>query len=159
MWWQTDGKYIEFKLNMYYSNFKFCWQPVWLVGGFGGSPWLLKQLQEGLRSTGSTVGRPDMYLWISYFSLLYDWSYSLQSSSAKAVADGNVLFSLGHTVRARYTRTTFGIECKMFYKPSDPEHQVRKHLVFESLDGSLRIPGGYDIIVKKVITKFYHLLL
>ena len=81
------------------------------------------------------------------------------SFSAKAVADGNVLFSLGHTVRARYTRTTFGIECKMLYKPSDPEHQVRKHLVFETLYGRLPIPGGYDNIVKKVITKFYHLLL
>ena len=80
MWWQTDGKYIKFKLNKYYSNFKFCWQPVWLVGGFGGSPWLLKQLQEGLRSTGSTVNRPDTNLsvYMLYLTLKYCVPYSLQ---------------------------------------------------------------------------------
>ena len=74
------------------------------------------------------------------------------SFSAKAVADGNVLFALQHTVYARYTRTTFGVECSTFYLPSDPEHQSRAHLMYQFLDGSLRIPGGYDIIVGKVYT-------
>ena len=74
------------------------------------------------------------------------------SFSAKAVADGNVLFALQHTVYARYTRTTFGVECSTFYLPSDPEHQSRAHLMCQYLDGSLLIPGGYDIIVGKVHT-------
>ncbi|PAV16431.1 hypothetical protein PNOK_0805100 [Pyrrhoderma noxium] len=52
---------------------------VWLVGGFGGSPWLLKQLQEGLKDIGVEVSCHDTNL-------------------SKAVASGNVLFALEHTV-------------------------------------------------------------
>ena len=69
MWWQIDGKYIKFILNMYYSNFNCCGQPVWLVGGFGGSPWLLKQLREGLKDIGVEVSCHDTNLWVYMLSL------------------------------------------------------------------------------------------
>ena len=89
MWGQTDGKYIKFKLNMYYSNFKFCWQPVWLVGGFGGSPWLLKQLREGLKDIGVEVSCHDTNLWVYMLSLFMLWTLlATVSFSSKAVANG-----------------------------------------------------------------------
>ena len=74
------------------------------------------------------------------------------SFSSKAVANGNVLFALEHTVCARHTRSTFGVECSTLYRPLDRKHQARVHLIYEDIDGSLRIPGEYDIIVGKVYT-------
>ncbi|PAV16120.1 pH-response regulator [Pyrrhoderma noxium] len=100
------------------------------IGGFGCSPWLLKQLKEGLRDIGSTVKNPNTNL-------------------ANAVADGNIFFALQHTVCARYTRTTFGVEYSAVYQMSDPEHRARTQFVVEDPDGALVIPGMYDIIVKK----------
>ena len=78
------------------------------------------------------------------------------SFSSKAVANGNVLFALEHTVCARHTRATFGVECSTLYRPLDREHQARVHLIYESPEGYLRIPGKYDIIVGKVYTELFN---
>ena len=78
------------------------------------------------------------------------------SFSAKAVADGNVLFALEHTVCARYTRDNFVVECEILYQPLDPEHWAREYLVYEDIEGDLRIPGKYDIIVGKVYTELFN---
>lgn len=32
---------------------------MWLVGGFGNSPFLLKKLREAFEGSGSTVSRPN----------------------------------------------------------------------------------------------------
>ena len=77
------------------------------------------------------------------------------SFSAKAVADGNVLFALQHTVYARYTRDNFGVECEILYQAVDPEQWVRERLVYEDIEGDLRIPGKYNIIVGKVYTELF----
>ena len=78
------------------------------------------------------------------------------SFSSKAVANGNVLFALEHTVCARHTRSTFGVECSTLYRPIDPEHWDRVHLIYEDIDGYSCIPGKYDIIVGKVYVELFN---
>ncbi|KAH8117902.1 hypothetical protein DFH11DRAFT_1571301 [Phellopilus nigrolimitatus] len=117
--------------------------PVWLVGGFGKSPWLFKKLEESLGPDGVAVSQPvavsqsvaacqpDVYLW-------------------KGVAYGAVLYSLEHTVVSRVARKTYGTVCNIQYSPLDPEHIRRKRLLIERLSGTLRIPNYFDIIVTKL---------
>ncbi|KAH8117833.1 hypothetical protein DFH11DRAFT_1740928 [Phellopilus nigrolimitatus] len=104
--------------------------PVWLVGGFGTSPWLFKKLEDGLSPDGIAVCQPDMNL-------------------SKAVANGAVLYFLEHTVASRVARKTYGVNCHIQYSPLDPEHKRRKHLLFESLSGMSRMPGYFSTIVDK----------
>lgn len=42
-------------------------QPVWLVGGFASSPYLLKALQEAFETDGPTVQSPETHLCVNVF--------------------------------------------------------------------------------------------
>ena len=70
---------------------------------------------------------------------------------AKAVADGNVLHSLGRMVSSRFARNTYGIEISVEYDDRNYEHWARKHLQYKGADGILRIPGAFSVIIEKVI--------
>ncbi|KAL5526738.1 hypothetical protein ACEPAF_8463 [Sanghuangporus sanghuang] len=105
--------------------------PVWLVGGFAASDWLFLKLEDALRSDGVEIRRPTAI------------------DLSKAVAHGNVLYSLENIVSSRVTRCTYGLVCSTAYDKNDPQHRRRKHLQYTNLKGQLMMPGKFDIIVKK----------
>ena len=127
-------------------------QPVWLVGGFAASDWLLSKLKETLSCDGIDVRRPSSIdLYVTFVHSAEEAAHGgLFVESAKAVAHGNVLFSLERTVQSRVTRAAYGVECNTTYRWLDPEHWKREHLEYTSLSGKVRIPGKFDVIVKKV---------
>ncbi|EJD00154.1 uncharacterized protein FOMMEDRAFT_159802 [Fomitiporia mediterranea MF3/22] len=104
--------------------------PVWLVGGFAASPWILEKVSEILGEQSIPVSRPDTNL-------------------AKAVANGNVLYALDNTVKRRVTRAAYGIKCSVLYDAFDPDHVRRKHLCFEDLEGDIVLPSRFSIILQK----------
>ncbi|TEB26212.1 hypothetical protein FA13DRAFT_1737620, partial [Coprinellus micaceus] len=61
-----------------------------LVGGFGSSDWLLKQLKKELEPLGLTVIKPDLYV-------------------NKAVSDGAIAFHLSSQVQARIAKYDYGV--------------------------------------------------
>ncbi|KAL5485834.1 hypothetical protein ACEPAI_6876 [Sanghuangporus weigelae] len=105
--------------------------PVWLVGGFAASDWLFLKLEDALRSDGVEIRRPTAI------------------DLSKAVAHGNVSYSLENIVSSRVTRCTYGLLCSTEYDKNDAEHRRRKHLQYTNLKGQLMMPGKFDIIVKK----------
>jgi len=104
--------------------------PVWLVGGFGASPWLFKQLKDRLGPEGFAVCKPD-------------------SNQAKVVADGAVRFYLHRSVAARLSPSCYGISCGTPYNPDLTEHRKRKRLVYTLLIGGQHIPT-FSCIANKV---------
>ncbi|OCB85339.1 hypothetical protein A7U60_g7645 [Sanghuangporus baumii] len=107
--------------------------PVWLVGGFAASDWLFLKLEDALRSDGVEIRRPTAI------------------DLSKAVAHGNVLYSLENIVSSRVTRCTYGLVCSTAYDKNDSQHRRRKHLQYTNLKGQLMMPGKFDIIVKKLM--------
>ncbi|KLO12778.1 hypothetical protein SCHPADRAFT_940952 [Schizopora paradoxa] len=104
--------------------------PVWLVGGFGASPWLFKQLKEKLGSKGFSVCKPD-------------------ANQAKVVADGAIRFHIHNSVTTRLSPSYYGISCATQYTPSCPDHEQRKHLVYNLRRGGQRIGPVFSCIAKK----------
>ncbi|KAK1226878.1 hypothetical protein PQX77_010125, partial [Marasmius sp. AFHP31] len=103
---------------------------VFLVGGFAASDYLFSTLQKTLSQLNVDFFRPDGFV-------------------NKAVADGAASFYLDHMVSARVSRFTYGIECNVLYKPSDPEHRKRSLTVYTDLAGHQRVPDHFDHILPK----------
>ncbi|KAL0064092.1 hypothetical protein AAF712_008952 [Marasmius tenuissimus] len=103
---------------------------VFLVGGFAASDYLFSTLQTSLNQLNLSFYRPDGFL-------------------NKAVADGAVSFYLDHRVSARVARFTYGIQCRTYYLPFDPEHVKRRSTVFTNLEGEEMLPGYFTHILPK----------
>jgi len=103
--------------------------PVWLVGGFGNSPYLLKKLQEEFKS--SIITRPDHNL-------------------SKTVANGAVLHFLQHPVKSRISKATYGTFANTDFCRLIPEHQKREELAkYSPFDGRLVIGPKFFCLLGK----------
>ncbi|CAA7260294.1 unnamed protein product [Cyclocybe aegerita] len=103
---------------------------VFLVGGFATSNWLFNNLKATFAPQGLDISRPDR-------------------NTNKAVADGAVSFYIDHFVTARVAKFSYGINANDVYDPSNPEHTVRKNKLYISLDGTTRVDGGFEVILRK----------
>ena len=130
---------------------------MWLVGGLAKSPWVFKRLREELEPEGITVSRPETNLYVACITLAIEALFYMPNShsenlpfSAKAAAHGSILFAVEHPVRSRVTRFTYGTDCSTRYDASNPEHRRRSHLKYTGLGGDEKMPGKFDVIVRKV---------
>ncbi|KLO12785.1 hypothetical protein SCHPADRAFT_940958 [Schizopora paradoxa] len=104
--------------------------PVWVVGGFGSSPWLMKRLKEVLGDDDFSFCQPETNL-------------------SKAVADGAVRSFLYGNVTARMSRTCYGTDCLTLFDPFDADHIKRRDLVTPSPFGGHKIGPIFSCIAKK----------
>eukprot|EP00918_Siedleckia_nematoides_P076137 GHVU01166531.1.p1 GENE.GHVU01166531.1~~GHVU01166531.1.p1 ORF type:complete len:546 (+),score=50.24 GHVU01166531.1:96-1640(+) len=98
-----------------------------LVGGFGDSPYLRSMFREGPGERGIEI------------TLAND-------STAKAVADGGIIWYAKNAVTSRATRFAYGTETLVDYNPKLSEHQGRN--VRETLGGAT-VSGGWSQIIAK----------
>ncbi|EIN07327.1 hypothetical protein PUNSTDRAFT_136012 [Punctularia strigosozonata HHB-11173 SS5] len=104
---------------------------VFLVGGFAASPWLLKSLQDHFSGDEVTISRPDGH-------------------TAKAVAEGAVLYHLDHLVASRVARFTYGTYVFRDYNFENPEHAKRSgSVVTHRLTGTKILKKGFRAILDK----------
>jgi uncharacterized protein YfcZ (UPF0381/DUF406 family) len=101
---------------------------VLLVGGFGDSPYLRRKLQEG-PCASQTIN----------LTLATD-------STAKAVADGSVIFHIKQAVAGRVPRYAFGIPVSTLFNPANPRHHGRT--IVRDRAGAW-VPGVWGVIARK----------
>ncbi|KAH8117835.1 hypothetical protein DFH11DRAFT_1541121 [Phellopilus nigrolimitatus] len=102
--------------------------PVWLVGGFASSPYLLKRLNDSLGPEGVSIQRPD--------------------TSLEKVANGAVLHFLDRLVTARVCPASYGITSLVFFNFFLSDHRQHSDLVQHGQDGPW-IGPVFDCIVEK----------
>ncbi len=129
---------------------------VWVVGGFGSSPWLIKQLKGVLGDKGFSFCQPDSNpdQWVEgllscFFSPITNPHISFRS---KAVAHGAVRHYLLGIVTARISRTCYGTDCVTSFDPFDEKHIKRLDLIKRSPFGDHHIGPIFSCIAKKVST-------
>ncbi|KIM24672.1 hypothetical protein M408DRAFT_331646 [Serendipita vermifera MAFF 305830] len=101
-----------------------------LVGGFGESPYLRKQLKDTFGSKGVEV-------------------VTVDESTKKAAAEGAAIWHIKQLVVARAVRSTFGI---IIWRPFDTKnlvHNTRRHKSYVDDDGVNKITGFFDTWIKK----------
>ncbi|KAH8117896.1 hypothetical protein DFH11DRAFT_1503901 [Phellopilus nigrolimitatus] len=103
--------------------------PVWLVGGFASSPYLLKRLNDSLEHEGVSIQRPDTNL-------------------TKAVADGAVLHFLDNPVASRVCPASYGITRLIPFNSSLSDHIQHSDLI-QTRKGVPCIGPVFDCIVEK----------
>ncbi|KAL5485841.1 hypothetical protein ACEPAI_6883 [Sanghuangporus weigelae] len=103
--------------------------PVWLVGGFGNSAYLQRELRRAFDQSGTRIQTPD-------------------TSLSKAVANGTILHFLDGTVVARVCPTTYGTDCYTRYNRLRSDHRERPDLVEHETDGDF-IGPIFDPIAEK----------
>ncbi|KAI5122758.1 hypothetical protein M0805_009841 [Coniferiporia weirii] len=103
--------------------------PIWLVGGFAASPYLLKRLRDALEPEGVVIQTPD-------------------ANVAKAVANGAVLHFLDNLVTSRSCRTSYGTTCSIPFNPLLSEHRQRLDLIRPGTEGAY-IGPIFDCIAEK----------
>jgi len=101
-----------------------------LVGGFGSSEWLLKQLQLEFERDTLKVMRPELYV-------------------NKAVSDGAVSFYLSHMVTARIARHSYGTFRNVEYKPALDEHSSRVARLLVRPSGRQLVPNKFEVMLAK----------
>ncbi|KIM25126.1 hypothetical protein M408DRAFT_331414 [Serendipita vermifera MAFF 305830] len=101
-----------------------------LVGGFGESAYLRKKLTELFESQSAVV-------------------VTVEEQTKKAAAEGAVIWYIKQSVAARIARTTFGMELTPVFDPEDWKHRERRLLAFMDVDGSLTIPDGFGVLIRK----------
>ena len=101
-----------------------------LVGGFSTSDWLFAKLQDGLRSDGVTIYRPNGSRYVSPISCAKSWhlDISLTVTRNKAASDGGISYYVDRFVNKRATRATYGIKVFEEYDSSNSRHAGREHL-------------------------------
>lgn len=100
-------------------------QYMFLVGGFGDSPYLFKRLNSEFGNSLVT----------------------LNDKTAKAVADGCVIWQIEKSVVSRVTRFSYGTDILPKYDRNLRQHNGRKTSVYH--DGTLRVSDGWSEIVKQ----------
>ncbi|KAB5593091.1 Heat shock protein HSP70 [Ceratobasidium theobromae] len=103
---------------------------VLLVGGFGDSPYIRKEFKKRYEPKGCQI------------TLTND-------ATAKAVAEGAVIWSIANSVCSRAPRYSFGVVCSLPFYPWLPDHQGRQTHV--AVNGQRVIRGAWSQIVKKGI--------
>jgi hypothetical protein len=118
-----------------------------VVGGFGESPYLRQRLKDGPGSTqsGMDVTLINESTSVSFCNRLLH--LTLIGCSAKAVADGAVIWFAKQTVVARATRFAFGTDVMRPYDPDNPDHRGRR--IIKSAVGD-RVDDAWGEIVAKV---------
>ncbi|CAE6533900.1 unnamed protein product [Rhizoctonia solani] len=99
-----------------------------LVGGFGESPHLRKEFKRRYEGSACQVNL-------------------IESPTAKAVANGAIIWSYSHMVTSRSPRSTFGTTCSVPRNSRDYHHQGRAFYI--GLDGHEWVSGKWDTIVTK----------
>ncbi|CAE6376908.1 unnamed protein product [Rhizoctonia solani] len=99
-----------------------------LVGGFGDSPHLRQEFRKRYEGQGCQVKLTE-------------------TSTAKAVANGAVIWRYSTVVIAHITGLTFGTTCSTLRDPANPNHQGREYEI--QLDGYEWLDGKWDTIVAK----------
>jgi hypothetical protein len=102
-------------------------QSLLLVGGFGESPYLRRRLRSGPCSD-------EIDLTVA------------NDSTAKAVADGAVIWFAKQAVGARVPRFAFGCDQMARFNASDPRHRGRK--TFQNRDGTF-VTGVWSVIAQQ----------
>ncbi|CAE6450133.1 unnamed protein product [Rhizoctonia solani] len=105
---------------------------IFLVGGFGESPYLKKVLEERFGTEGVCQ------------------LITCNDNVAKAVADGAVIWEIQQGVQSRATRYAYGIKVQVPYEPSNVEHRGRQTHV--DLDGRTYVSSAWSEIVAKAST-------
>ncbi|KAL5485836.1 hypothetical protein ACEPAI_6878 [Sanghuangporus weigelae] len=103
--------------------------PVWLVGGFGSSSFLLKELRKAFEQSGTAIQTPDTNL-------------------SKAVANGAVLHYLDGMVVARVCPTSYGTDCYTRFDSSRSDHRNKPEFIENRSNGAF-IGPIFDVIVRK----------
>ncbi|EIN07326.1 hypothetical protein PUNSTDRAFT_136011 [Punctularia strigosozonata HHB-11173 SS5] len=118
-------------IEQYLSDSHGLVKSVFLVGGFAASPWLLKSLQGHFSGNGVTISRPDGH-------------------TAKAVAEGAVLYHLDHLVISRVARFTYGTYVLRDYDSRDSGHAKRSSLIVtHPITGHQVLTNGFCPILDK----------
>ncbi|CAE6472150.1 unnamed protein product [Rhizoctonia solani] len=99
-----------------------------LVGGFGDSPHLRGEFRKRYEGQQCQVKLTE-------------------SSTAKAVANGTIIWSYSEIVASRAPRSTFGATCAVIRNPGNPNHQGREFYI--GVNGYEQLPGKWDTIVTK----------
>ncbi|KAH7333023.1 hypothetical protein B0J17DRAFT_677276 [Rhizoctonia solani] len=92
-----------------------------LVGGFGDSLYLRRSMSEEFSGDGCSV-------------------YIANESTAKAVAEGAIIWYSKRSVISRATRKAYGVDINEPYNPNDPTHYERR---------VYRHAAGYDYLIGK----------
>lgn len=101
-----------------------------LVGGFAANDWLFAKVEEGLKSEGVTVIRPENHV-------------------NKAVSDGAISFYLDHHVTTRVSKFTYGQFRTAFYEPKNLDHLQRKEKTYTCASGETLVPDFFAVILPK----------
>ncbi|KLO12776.1 hypothetical protein SCHPADRAFT_904821 [Schizopora paradoxa] len=110
--------------------------PVWLVGGFGASPWLLKQMKEILAPLKLQVFKPD-------------WEQNFNLANVKTVAIGAVRHHIYRTVDARVSPYSYGLLGDVPFDPSNSEHEKRGQMAYTTATSGKQIGPAFLCIAKK----------
>lgn len=102
---------------------------VLLVGGFGESIYLQKELTKYLKPFDVIV-------------------VTVEEQTKKAAAEGAAVWYVKQSVAARIARTTLGTSVMVRYNPESKEHRKRESLMFIDDDG-LRVRGGFNLMIRK----------
>ena len=68
----------------------------------------------------------------------------------KAVADGAIVGILCPHVHTRVAKFSFGVKSMSSYNPANLEHARRSNQCIQFLNGDLRLPGGFETLLRKV---------
>ncbi|KAJ3512906.1 hypothetical protein NMY22_g15199 [Coprinellus aureogranulatus] len=101
-----------------------------MVGGFAANDWLFNKVEEGLKSEGISVIRPENHV-------------------NKAVSDGAISFYLDHHVTTRVAKFTYGQFRTAFYNPADLDHVKRKGKTYVCASGETLVPDFFAVILSK----------
>ncbi|KAF8597354.1 hypothetical protein BDV93DRAFT_499702 [Ceratobasidium sp. AG-I] len=100
---------------------------VFLVGGFGDSPYLRSALKNSRWLSGRLT--------------------TSNSPGAKAVADGATIWAVARSVVSRATRYSYGIEARVSFEESNKLHHGRRKVFLPS--GRLVVDHGWSEIIPK----------
>ncbi|KAH6910162.1 hypothetical protein BKA70DRAFT_1272313 [Coprinopsis sp. MPI-PUGE-AT-0042] len=101
-----------------------------LVGGFGSSEWLYKQLQLAFEEDPLEVMRPELYV-------------------NKAVSDGAVAYYVSHMVTARIARYSYGTFRNVEFKPDFKSHKQREGKLLVRASGRRMVPNKWEVMLAK----------
>ncbi|KIM19447.1 hypothetical protein M408DRAFT_43717, partial [Serendipita vermifera MAFF 305830] len=101
-----------------------------LVGGFGESAYLRRKMTQLFGRHGVIV-------------------ITVEEQTKKAAAEGAIIWYIKQSVVARIARVTLGKHEWPVYNPKDPEHRKRKWSKLTDIDGVLRIPSKFRVLIRK----------
>lgn len=117
------------------------------VGGFAASTFLFTQLNGRLKNEGLDLFRPDTHMFASFQFIALCCTDCVVGRRNKAVAEGAMVYYLGHLVTARVARLTIGTVCGVDFDEANEEHVKRKDQAKHRPSGVLTVPGKFVPLV------------